>query len=78
MRFTRAGFNFMGTVGQHLELVEWLLFAAAAPLLLFPSQHTLLGAALIAAAWLTRRVASGRWSVPSPRTCPPFFSYSRC
>lgn len=45
---------------------EWPLLGLAAPLLLFPSRYTPLGLGLIAATWLIRRVATGRWSVPGP------------
>jgi len=60
----------LSIVGRRVQAVEWLFLAAAAPLLLFPSQYTLVGAGLIAATWLTRRVATGRWSVPSAAHWP--------
>src|SRR5215831_16871876 len=51
------------TCARGLQRVEWLVLAAAAPLLLFPGRYVWVGAALIATTWLARRVGSGRWSV---------------
>src|SRR5207249_1421636 len=46
--FSRHRWNLGVIVGRHSALAEWLLLVAAAPLLLFPSQNTLVGAGLIA------------------------------
>src|SRR5215831_19136079 len=46
-----------------LQRIELLLLAVAAPMLVFPGRATAIGAAVIAATWVTRRVATGRWSV---------------
>src|SRR5215831_8611903 len=46
-----------------LQRIELLLLAVAAPMLVFPGRATAIGAAVIAATWVVRRVATGRWSV---------------
>jgi hypothetical protein len=63
--FSGALWTLIVMAGCHMVIVDWLLLAAAAPLLLFPSQYTLVGAGLITVGWVTRRVATGSWSVPS-------------
>src|SRR5215813_5810085 len=51
------------SAARFLQRTELVLLAVAAPMLVFPGRATAIGGALIAATWLLRRVATGRWSI---------------
>jgi tetratricopeptide (TPR) repeat protein/O-antigen ligase len=60
----------MRSATRSLARYEFLLLAAATPLLLFPGIWTLLGAAIIALAWASRWLATGRISKPTAMDFP--------